>query len=413
MNKQTFPDDRQGIGESLRKNTIGYAAHIMIYVCALSVFLPYYLSATVIMLTGLSFCVLPGTRDKIFCHKGSFLLLAFAVMTAIVAAFYGNHTGLIRTGVFVMMMVVTLVARGLATKRFYERLLDCFIIGGCFSTVGCIIERIVHSDEPGYRCKAFFTNPNFFGTAIMLVILICAYKAVTHSKRVYLYYIAAVFNAVSIYLCGSMGLWFVLFIGILILLILNHEYKLLAVFMAIVACICVAIVMIPELVPRLNELLATTNNRVKIWSFAVEQIKEAPIFGRGFFSYRFLYNEMVAVRPELYKAALCHNLLFESMLSFGIVGTAMIGFYLIGFFRTILHNHDELKRRGHRYAVTTFIAALSVAIACYGMIDTTVIWVQTGMIILLISSGIGVDERELRHLHHIERSKNLHEQEEK
>ena len=119
---------------------------------------------------------------------------------------------------------------------------------------------------------------------------------------------------------------------------------------------------------------------------------------------------MVTARPELYKAALCHNLLFESMLSFGIVGTAMIGAYLITFFKAILQNHDELKRRGHRYVVTTFIAALSVAIACYGMIDTTVVWVQTGMIILLIFSGIGVDERELRHLHNIERAKNLQEQ---
>ena len=406
----SFADSRRQISETLRKNTIGYAAHVMIYAVAFSVFLPYYIASAVIALIGITFCVFPGTRDKIFCHKGSFLMLVFTLTSAVVSLCYGNRVGLARTGIFAAMMVVSLVARGLATKRFYERMLNCFIIGGSLSTVGCIIERIVHADDTGYRCKAFFTNPNFFGTAIMLVILVCAYKAVTHTVHVYLYYIAAVFNAVSIYLCGSMGLWVVLFIGILILVILNHEYKLLAIFMAIVACVCVAIVMIPELVPRLNELLATTNNRVKIWSFAVEQIKKAPIFGRGFFSYRFLYREMVTARPELYKAALCHNLLFESMLSFGIVGTAMIGAYLITFFKAILQNHDELKRRGHRYVVTTFIAALSVAIACYGMIDTTVVWVQTGMIILLIFSGIGVDERELRHLHNIERAKNLQEQ---
>ena len=402
--------DHKALGETLKKNTIGHAAHFMMYAVALSVFLPYYLSATVIILTAVSFCILPGTRDKIFCHKGSFLLLVFLLMTTVVSIVYGNKTGLVRTGVFAAMMVVTLVSKGLATKKYYERLLDCFIIGASLSTVGCIIEKILHSDDQHYRCKTFFTNPNFFGTAIMLVILICAYKAVTHSKYVFIYYIAAVFNAISIYLCGSMGLWFVLFIGILILLILNHEYKLLAIFMAIVACICVAIVMIPELVPRLNQLIATINNRVKIWTFAVEQIKEAPIFGRGFFSYRFLYREMVATRPELYKAALCHNLLFESMLSFGIVGTGLIGIYFITFFKTILKNHDELKRRGHNYVVTTFIAALSVAITFYGMIDTTVIWVQTGMIILMVFSGIGVDERELRHLRHADQARTIQEE---
>jgi len=32
------------------------------------------------------------------------------------------------------------------------------------------------------------------------------------------------------------------------------------------------------------------------------------------------------------------------------------------------------------------------------MIDTTMIWVQTGMIILFIASGIGVEERKIKHL---------------
>ena len=150
--------NHKALGETLKKNTIGHAAHFMMYAVALSVFLPYYLSATVIILVAISFCILPGTRDKIFCHKGSFLLLLFLLMTTVVSILYGNKTGLVRTGVFAAMMVVTLVSKGLATKKYYERLLDCFIIGASLSTVGCIIEKILHSDDPHYRCKTFFTR---------------------------------------------------------------------------------------------------------------------------------------------------------------------------------------------------------------------------------------------------------------
>lgn len=391
----------------LQKNTMGHLAHKLMCIIALSVFLPFSVSAGIICVIGVSFCILPGTRDKIFANGSSVLLLMFILLTSAVALYYGNYTGLLRGGTFAMMLVVAVVARALATKKFFEQMLNCFIISGVLSTVGCIIERFIHIDDPTYRCKVFFTNPNFFGTAITLVILICAYKAVTRSKFLALYYTAAIFMAISIYLCGSMALWLVIFIGIFLLLVLNHEYRLLGIFITIVAAAGVVIILIPGLVPRLGEISATTDNRVSIWSFAIEQIKETPVFGRGFFSYKFLYGQMAATRPELYKAALSHNLILESLLSFGIVGTLLIGAYFATFFKTIFKCHDELKRRGHSYVVTTFIAALGIAVACYGMIDTTVVWVQTGMIILMVFSGIGVDERELRHIYSAERAERL------
>lgn len=397
--------------KKLRRNTIGNTVHTLIFVSAISVFLPYYISSVIICLTGVTFCILPGTRDKIFIHKGSFTITVFTVITFIVALVNQNYIGLIRTVVFAMMLVVTFVARSLATKRFYETLLDCFCAGGSFATAYSILEKILHRSDHEYRCQSFFTNPNFFGTAIVLVILICAYKAVVRAKNAPLFYVIAVFNAVGIYLCGSMGLWFILFIGILLLLLLNHEYRLLAIFLGVAVTVCIAVILIPQLVPRLNELSDTTSNRVKIWKFAIGQIKEAPIFGRGFFTYKHLYNQLSPSNPEIYKAALAHNILIDCMLSHGIVGTVLVGIYLVQFFKTLLKCHDGLKKRGHPYVISTFIASIAAAIACYGIIDTTVIWVQTGMIIMLITSGIGVDERRLRHITHAEHLKKMRAEE--
>lgn len=391
----------------LKRNTVAHLAHKLIYLIALCSFLPIYVSGAVIVIIGVSFCILPGTRSKIFDKANSVILATFILLTGIVALCYGNYTGLLCSGVFAAMLIVGAVARSLATKRFFENLLNCFVISGIAATIGCIIERVIHKDDPTYRCQGFLMNPNFFGTAIAFVILICAYKAITRAKFLPLYYMAAVFMAISIYLCGSMVLWLVIFIGIFLLLCLSHEYRLLAVFMGVVALAGVAIVLVPGLIPRLGEISQTTDNRVLIWSFAIEQIKEAPIFGRGFLSYHFLYNQMVAARPELYKAAFSHNLLLESLLSFGIVGTLTVGAYFVTFFKSIFKCHDELKSRNHSYVITTFITSLFIAIACYGLMDTTVINVQTGMMIFLICSGIGVDERELRHIYSAERAARL------
>lgn len=394
-------------GTILRRNTIASSAKVLILLTALAIFLPYQITSVVVACVGVAFCVLPGTRDKIFIHKGTFTIAIFTLITATVALCYGNYIGLLRTGVFAAMFVVFCVARALATRGFYEQLLNCICLGGSISTAGSIVERIIHHDNPYYRCRALFTNPNFFGAAIMLVILICAYKAVLREKNTVIYYLVAAFNAIGLYLCGSMALWGVLFIGVIILLLLNHEYRMLTIFFAISMAVLMVVILVPQIMPRLNELSTTTVNRVKIWGFSIEQIKESPIFGHGFFSYKFLYSTLSPSRPDIYKAALAHNILLDCMLSHGFVGSVLVGAYLTQFIKTVFECHDGLKSRGHSYIITTFIAAVGAAIACYGMIDTTMIWVQGGLILMFIASGIGVDERSLRHIDHAERARAL------
>ena len=360
-----------------------------------TLFLPYQIASAVILCVAGTFCIIPGTRCKIMIHRCSIPVFLFAAITCVVAIYYGNHVGFIRGAIFTGMMIICFVVRSFANRRFYEKLLNCIVIGGTVSSVSSIFEAIINRDVPFYRCQTFFTNPNFFGTAIMLVILICAYKIVTRAENISLYYIATVVNIIGIYLCGSMSLWFIMFIGITVLLLLNHEYRLLAGFFAIVGIICVAIVLVPQIIPRLNELSSTTTNRVQIWSFAIEQIKEAPIFGRGFFSYKFLYNELGSTQ-NIYPAALAHNILFDCMLCHGIVGTALVGFSIVQYIKSLLISREKLKAYNHKYTASTFVCAVATAIICYGMFDTTFVWVQTGMIVLLICTGVGVDEHEVR-----------------
>lgn len=390
--------ERKTQENSFVRNRYANIAHILIFLCAFSCFTYYNLARALIYATALIFIILPGTRDKVFVHKGSLIIDVFILITFIVALINKNYLGALCALSFFAMTVVAFVSRSIATKRFYEKLLDVIILGGCTATLIGIVEKLINFNIPSYRCTGFYPNPNFFGLGVTLTILICAYKAVNKTKRVYLYYLAAIFNAVGIALCGSMSLWLVAALGIVILLTINHEYKLLAVFALICVTVLVIIVLVPQFLPRIDEMGATTDNRVLIWNFAIKHIKEKPVFGYGFFGYKHLYDIFSQPDPTIYKASLCHNIIIDSLLCHGILGTVLIIAFTVRYIGDLFYCHTRLKNQKEKYTIIKFIVAVLASILCYGMIDTTMIWVQTGMIILFIASGIGVEERKIKHL---------------
>ncbi len=367
-----------------------------IIVAVMSTFLHFYIGIAVVTLTAISFCILPGIRDKIFVHKGTLFIVAYVVMSIITAVYYKNYIGVLISILFALMMIIHLVARSLATKEFFDRMFDIMCIGGCVSTVVCVIEKYVNRHIAGYRCQCFSVNPNCFGVPIMIIILICAYKVVVAKKNIPLYYVAAIINAVSLYLCGSMMLWVIVFVGVLVLLLLNHKYKLLAVFLGVVTACVITVILIPQLISRLNELTATIENRVDIWTFAIEKIGEAPIFGRGFATYNFMYNIEAPTRSELYPAMLSHNLLIDSLLSYGVAGTLLLAGFFISFIKDAFVCREGLKKHNKDYTMITFVCAMGVAVAVHGLIDTAMIWIQPGLMLMLIGSGLGVDENRLK-----------------
>jgi hypothetical protein len=80
------------------------------------------------------------------------------------------------------------------------------------------------------------------------------------------------------------------------------------------------------------------------------------------------------------------------------VGTLLIIAFIVKFIGDLFRCHSALKVQKQKYIIIKFIVAVLTSVFCYGMIDTTMIWVQTGMIILFIASGIGVEERKIKHL---------------
>ena len=192
-----------------------------------------------------------------------------------------------------------------------------------------------------------------------------------------------------------MSLWLVAAVCIIIMLILHREFKLLAIFLSVVGLAVVALLAIPGLIHRLGELSETIDNRIKIWSFAIDSFKDAPLFGRGFYTYKFLYSQLPQP-TDVYRASMSHSIYLDSLLCHGIIGTVAAVVAFGSYFKSLFSCRYALKKQGQLSPITGFIIALSEALALYGSMDTTFIWIQTGFIVVMIAAGLGVEEKSLK-----------------
>ena len=140
----------------------------------------------------------------------------------------------------------------------------------------------------------------------------------------------------------------------------------------------------PELFPRLNETAPTINGRLEIIKQVVVEIKEYPVFGRGFLSTWFSNIRAGANNDRMWHA---HNIILECLISFGYVGTSLIGITFFLIFRRLGKAHEKQK---DTFGISSFVIAVVSAALAHAMVDMTILWVQTGLLAAItIGGGIG------------------------
>ena len=378
-------------GINMKEDTALKLFHVMLIASAVLLFFPYvYIMRFVVVCSLICLAIKPLRRHYFTC-KGSVLAAIFMAVTTLNALINSNIVGFKRSCVFVAALGLVFIARSTMTRKFYERLLDFVCLGGGISTIVCIIERVYYWENPVYRCQAFFTNPNFFGAASVFVIFICAYKIAVRVKHYMFYSLIAMFVAVGVYLCGSMSLLAVTCLGVSLLFLLTRRYCLLFVFLGAVAVATVAITVLPQLIPRLDEVSDTFGYRKTVWRLAIEHCKDYPLFGRGFYTFKFLYDTLHETQ-YFYHASLAHNIFLDAFLCHGIVGVILISATVVQYFRSLFACQKQRRLNKKHSPIAAFIISVSIAVVCYGLIDTTFVWIQTGLILLFIATGLGVEE---------------------
>lgn len=356
----------------------------------LSLFLPFFVSIGALVIFFFALMLNSRARKVALEGKATYLLYAFTALSLLASAIGGNYLGILCTvGIFAVLAVGNFMIKTV-TKEVGDKIIKG--IGRLLPVITAVtviefairIYFVVICDQKirfMTRCVSFFFNPNYLGTvmAATALVYICLFLK---SKD----------NRGKNFLCGAMAIVCLLLsqsllsclgliVGGIVLLIISRQWGWLGLFAAVITAVVVAGVLFPQYVPRLDEVSETYELRLRIWRVALEGFKQSPIFGQGPLTYFHICGDYVGKIEgvKVWNTQHAHNLIFDSLLSYGIVGAALLWSYLATFFAKVFKNLMGCDR-----FVKGLIFALLAAVLTHGMLDVTVLWVQTGIMFLFV-----------------------------
>lgn len=356
---------------------------------AAAIFLPYILSTILLISLAIYIIVNRQTRQQIFINNGSGLLKVFLAYILIVPFLYSNWIGFATGAGVVLAVILGLYLRNIMTGELFEKLLTMICTFSLTSTGYAVIEKAVHiinGGRTGHRIAAVFFHPNYFGTIVGTVVIICAYKVLSKQDHSWYYYLVAAMNVISMYLCKSMFVWVEVFVGVAVLLVIYKRHRLLSIWLMVAAAAAFMIFFLDiNIIPRLSDVEVTVRLRRQIWDLTVAQIIKTPLIGHGLYSYMFLFDSTYLNQAIPHS----HSIYLDMLLNFGVIGTGMFLVYITKYYKTV--TNICFKKKDVRIA--PLILAVTAAALIHGITDITLLWVQTLPLFFIILSGLGAFEK--------------------
>lgn len=347
-----------------------------------SIFLPYYVTGTVVCLTaGLIVCSRP-LREQVFSNPWASWLVLPLLIPFYVAAFYHNYKGIQAMTLLLGAVICTMYLRTVMTRELFERLLNI----ACLCSIVCAGIAVAQkawmwSAQPFFRPESVFFNANYYGTMAVFMVLVGLHQFLNHSRKRWVYLLAIFANLLGLYLCASMSSLATMIVCVMAMLLMYRRKKLVCITALLVLAGGILVMLVPAVYPRLGDVEDTFGSRLTIWGTALKGILETPLFGRGPEAYPLAYAQFGG-----YDTYHCHNLLLDTLLNFGIVGTGLMGMFVIYQGRQLYLRYKNHICREY----TILIAAASLGVLIHGVTDVTVFWIQTGMFFLLLFSASGI-----------------------
>ncbi|MBQ8868291.1 MAG: O-antigen ligase family protein [Oscillospiraceae bacterium] len=335
-----------------------------------SIFLPFYLSAAVLLFIVVRALCLKITRKMIFSGLDIKLVASFGVLNVITPFVFKNWLGVACFAGFALMLVFALYVRAVITERLFSKIGNVIVF---MSLIPAFFSTFISDPRHDMRSPSFFFNPNYYGAAITFVILLCAYRLLTDKQNKALLIIAIIANLYGLWQADSQSALFSIVFGILLLLLFTKKYKTLLVVGVLVVLAVLALIFVPQLdflLPRISGAAQNITKRATIWQAGIQGFLENFLFGRGLMGYVQIYEKFGGA-----KNFHCHNLIIDLLLSFGIIGVAPLAAFVV---------RPIKKAFKSKYAPLTF--AVLGAVLLHGLTDVTLIWIQTGALAALFLS---------------------------
>ncbi|MBQ2703917.1 MAG: O-antigen ligase family protein [Clostridia bacterium] len=355
-----------------------------------SLFLPFFVSIAALVVIFFALMFNKRARTLALEGKATTLLYIFTALSLLASVFGGNWLGVLCTvGIFAV----------LAVGQFMLKVVDKGVIGSAIKGISRVLPFVTLFTVGEFcvrfyfvvlahqkirfmtRCVSFFFNPNYLGAVMATTTLLYIYLFLKHKEKRGKYLALGLMSLVCLVLSQSLLSCLGLLVGAAILLAVSRAWGWLGLYAALLGAVVTAVVLFPEYIPRLDEITETFTLRLRIWRVALEGFKESALFGQGPLTYFHVCGDYVGKIEgvKVWNTQHAHNIIFDSLLSYGIVGAMFLWSYLGCFVAKIFG-----RLKGSDSYIKGLIISVLCAVLLHGMLDVTVLWVQTGILFLFV-----------------------------
>lgn len=372
-------------------------------VAALSLFLPFYMCAGVILLLVIRLLLTGEIQDAYKNTPYSMNILIFCLFSCIVSVIYSNYLGALISIVVLGFLSLILYYRQVASKALFEFLLTLIMYLGVLAAFYALIEyvgvlnkfdidqlEIIVFNSPKYRINSVYFNANYYAMMIEFFIGITFYKLlriinegdlIYHVRKIIELSSIIFLNLFVLYLTGCRTAWPALLLGLLTMLVVNHNKVISAIIGGATAAGAVVLATHPHLIPRASTIQKYIGVRKGIWKTAWMNIKTHPLFGEGPLTYYHVYKKYGG-HPTQH----AHNLYIDPLLNYGVIGLVIIAPFIFSILKQVYclyksHINDTL---------CALIIGFIVMVLIHGFLDLTIFFVQTGFLFLLVVNSFDV-----------------------
>lgn len=354
------------------------ANEIALLIIAVSAFISVY--AIGIAAFALTIYIIATKQFAVFTDRKleTALLGSFWVISMVASIIHGKAIDIL-IGVAVLLAIIVLKFITYAmTKRVFHAMLAAFCIMSIFCLVVAFCQKLILvSTKHGMRFNSTFTNPNIYSTVIETVILVAMYcYMVSQNKKEKTFYVfVLLLNIAGLYLCQSRMAFIAVILSLPIMLSALNKRMLFSYIFIAVFVFTLIVFAFKDFLPRASDIVKDFRLRWEIWTNAVREFKEHPLFGQGYLPYWRIYSDYALGGHKH-----AHNILLEMLMSFGTVGTGLgVSFFAINIAK--LYRLYKKKVCHHRF---TLAIALLLAVMIHGITDITIFWPQTGALISIV-----------------------------
>lgn len=346
--------------------------------------LPFPITVLCILATVITLLLNSQARKTAFCFRTDLIAWFFCGLCIIVPLCYGRYISVVAGIGLLIGFILFLFLKALMTEKLFLSTIDAC----CITSVSCfiigVIQKIINGQS--FRATGGLFNANYYGTVCEFIIIFIICRLCTKSASVKFYLPLLVINIIGIFLCDCQSSWIAVMAGCVVLLLTFKGKKVAAI--AIVGFLIVLIIGVftPGLLPRLEHLPQSFITRKNIWDTAWQMFLAHPLFGQGALTYWFS-NEIYGG----YKTYHSHSLYLDPLVSYGIVGVSTLLLYAAASARRVTALISGAKNR----TIFAIVAGTVAAVLIHGITDNTLLWVQTGVLVVFVFSGLFVEREKL------------------